>query len=250
MKKSVMSLVSFALLAAFCLPAVAQPSSRAVVTYVIDDFDNKGENEWTWGIQTSRFIDKDKGFPKTGFFEGQPNSLKALNKNKDETPKVYGVKTSYLRKGENWFEVYPEKDGKPYEIEFVGTVTQIDFWVWGANYLYFVDLLVRDAEGRVHTLPAGNLAFDGWKNVVVSVPGYIRQHSRLRSGPKNMTFVGFRVRTDPDEFVDDFNMFIDQLKYTTNALSNIFDGYELRDIDFGDSSSGGKSNSGATSEAK
>ncbi len=247
MKKSVLCLAGFALLAAFCLPAAAQPSSRAVVTYVIDDFDNKGENEWTWNVQTSRFIDKENGYPKVGFFEGQPNSLKALNKNKDEKGKCYGVKTSYLRKGENWFEVYPEKDGKPYEIEFVGTVTQIDFWLWGANYNYFIDLLVRDAEGRVHTLPAGNLGFHGWKNCVVTVPGSIRQHSRLRSGPKNMTFIGFRVRTDPDEYVDDFNIFFDQLKYTTNALSNIFDGYELSDIEFEGGSSSG---SGATSEAK
>lgn len=250
MKKSVFAFVSFALLAAFCVPAVAQPSSRAVVTYVMDDFDNKGENEWTWGIQTSRFIDKENGFPKMTYFEGQPNPLKALNKDKQDTAKVLGVKTSYLRKGENWFEIYPEKDGKPYEIEFIGTVTQIDFWVWGANYLYFVDLLVRDAEGRVHTLPAGNLGFDGWRNLVIKVPGSIRQHSRLRSGPKNMTFIGFRIRTDPDEYVDDFNVFFDQLKYTTNALSNIFDGYELLDADFGDSGSSGSSSSGATSEAK
>ena len=44
-----------------------------------------------------------------------------------------------------------------------------------------------------------------------------------------------------DEFVDDFNIFFDQLKYTTNTLSNIFDGYELKDIDFGDSSSSSSS---------
>ena len=56
-----------------------------------------------------------------------------------------------------------------------------------------------------------------------------------------MTFVGFRVRTDPDEFVDNFNIFFDQLKYTTNALSDIFDGYELKDIDFGGNSSGSAS---------
>lgn len=259
MKKSVVALTSLALLAVFCVPVVAQPSSRAVETFIVDDFDNKGEKnayqlmagleQWTWNIQTSRFINKEDGFPKMDYFDGQPNSLKALNKgNKDLNPKVLGVKTSYARKGENWFEVYPEIDGKPYEIPFVGTCTQIDFWVWGANYLYFIDLLVRDAEGRVHTLPAGNLAFNGWKNIVVTVPTSIRQHSRLRSGPTSMTFVGFRVRTDPDEYVDDFNIFFDQLKYTTNTLSNIFDGYELKDIEFSDSSS--KSNSSTTGDAK
>jgi hypothetical protein len=62
-------------------------------------------------------------------------------------------------------------------------------------------------------------------------------------------FVGFRVHTDPDEYVDDFNIFFDQLKYTTNTLSNIFDGYELRDIDFGDSSSSSNGNT-STGDAK
>jgi len=50
-----------------------------------------------------------------------------------------------------------------------------------------------------------------------------------------MTFVGFRVRTDPEEFVDDFMIYFDQLKYTTNSLAEMFDGYELKDTDFGDS---------------
>lgn len=248
MKKGVVVFTSLALLLAFCVPVAAQPSSRAVETRVIETFDDTGENDFTWNIQTSAYIDKDNGYPKTGYFEAQPNSLKVFKK-EGETPKVLGVQTSYLRKGENWFEVYPEKDGEPYEVPFVGTVTQIDFWVWGANYLYYIDLLVRDADGRVYTLPAGNLAFNGWKNVIVTIPTYIRQHSRLRSGPKSMTFVGFRVHSDPDEFVDNFNIFFDQLKYTTNALSDIFDGYELKDIDFGGNSNGSTTSSSSSSSA-
>lgn len=249
MKKGAVVFTSLALLVAFCLPAVAQPSNRAVETFVVDSFDDTGDKEWTWNVTASRFIDSENGFPKKSFFEGQPNSLKALNLNKDVTPKVLGVKTSYIRKGENWFEIYPEKDGKAYEIPLLGNVTQIDFWVWGANYLYYLDLLVRDADGRVYTLPAGQLSFSGWKNVIIPIPTYIRQLSRLRSGPKSMTFVGFRVRTDPNEYVDDFNIFIDQLKYTTNALNNIYDGYELTYIDFGgDSSSSGSTTT--TGDAK
>ncbi|MBQ7537527.1 MAG: flagellar filament protein FlaA [Treponema sp.] len=260
MKKGVVVFTGFAFLLAFSVPAVAQPSSRAVETRVIDNFDNVGSQDyqvpgktadstvshnWTWGVQASHYIDKEKGFPKLNYFKAQPNSLKYFNKEGEE-PKVLGVQVSYLRKGENWFEVYPENDGKPYEIPFVGTVTQVDFWVWGANYLYFIDLLVRDADGRVYTLPAGNLAFNGWRNVIVQIPTYIRQHSRMRSGPTIMSFVGFRIRTDPDEYVDDFTVFFDQLKFTTNALSNIFDGYELKTIEFGDSESSGASGSSSS----
>ena len=106
--------------------------------------------------------------------------------------------------------------------------------------------MIRDADGRVYTLPAGNLAFNGWRNVIVQIPSYIRQHSRLRSGPTAMTFVGFRVRTDPDEYVDTFTIFFDQLKFSTNALSDVFDGYELKNVEFGDSSSSGSNNSSSS----
>lgn len=265
MKKSVVVFTSFAFLLALSVPAVAQPSSKAVETRLIDNFDNVGAQDyqvpgktadstethnWNWAVQASHYIDKENGFPKLQYFDGMPNSLKYFKK-EGEQPKVLGVQTSFLRKGENWFEIYPENEGKPYEIPFVGTVTQVDFWIWGANYLYFVDILVRDADGRVHTLPAGNLGFNGWRNIIVQIPSYIRQHSRMRSGPTIMHFIGFRFRTDPDEYVDDFTVFLDQLKFTTNALSDVFDGYELKTIDFGDSSSSGSSStSSAQGEAK
>ena len=103
MKKGAVVFTSLALLVAFCLPAVAQPSNRAVETIVVDNFDDTGSNEWTWNVTASRFIDSENGFPKQSFFEGQPNSLKFLKQGDESTPKVLGVKTSFLRKGENWF---------------------------------------------------------------------------------------------------------------------------------------------------
>ena len=258
MKKSVVALTSLALLFGFCAPVFAQPSSRAVETFIVDDFDNKGEKNayqnmagtelWTWGVQTSRFIEE--GFPKKDFVPGQPNSLRVLNRDKNAEPKVLGIKTKFARKGENWFELYPEVDGKPYEIPFVGTCTQIDFWVWGANYNYNLEVLVRDADGRVITLKCGKLTFHGWRNVVINVPGYIKQHSRIRSGRTDMTFVGFRIRTDSNEAVDDYVIYFDQLKYTTNTLSNVYDGYALKDADFGDSENKSGSSSSSTSDAK
>ena len=144
------------------------------------------------------------------------------------------MKTKFDRKGDNWIEIYPEKDGKPYEIPFRGNVKTLDFWVWGAHYLYFLDVLVRDADGRIHIIHAGNLAFDGWRNIIVDIPTYIRQHSRLRSGPEQMTFVAFRITTDPAEYVDDYVVYFDHFKYSTGALAYIFDGYELQKADFGD----------------
>ena len=235
MKKGLFVLANLALLLFIGVPAFSQPSDRGVETVMIDNFDDPEAVEWTWNVQASRFVAD--GYPLLSTFEAIPNTLRVIKRSDDVTPKVLGVKVKFNRKGDNWFEVYPTKDDKPYEYEFNGTVTQLDFWVWGAHYNYFLDVLVRDADGRVHIIPVGNLAFDGWKNFIVNVPHYIRQHSRLRSGPKNLTFIGFRVTSDPDEFVDEFMVYFDHFKYTTNALINVFDGYDLQNADFGDSES-------------
>lgn len=233
MKKGVVILGSLILALAFCLPAVAQPSSRAVETIVIDNFDTPDNMDWTWDVQASRFIAT--GYPAVKSFEGSPNSLKAFRKDSDPTAQVLGVKVAFDRKGDNWFEVFPkDKSGNAYEIPFLGTVTQIDFWVWGANYNYTLELLVRDAYGCVRTLNAGSLLFQGWKNIIINVPGWIAQHSRLRNGRENLTFVGFRIRSAANEAVDNYVIYFDQLKYTTNTLMNVYDGYELRATDFGE----------------
>lgn len=239
MKRGLTVLVSLAFTFVIGLPLFAQPSSKSIETFLMDDFDSAGEQNymydgkpysWDWTVNSSRFVAE--GYPKTGYYEGVPNSLKQLLKGTDKNFKVFGVKTAFNRKGDNWFEVYPTKDDKAFEIPFVGTVTAIDFWVWGANYNYYLELMVRDTRGVVHVLPAGSLAFSGWKNIIVKVPGWIQQHSQLRSGPSNMTFVGFRIRSDAEEYVDDYVIFFDQIKYTTNSLSFIYDGYELKDIQF------------------
>src|SRR5574344_2553974 len=259
MKKGVVVLAGLALALAFCVPAVAQPSAKAVETIVIDNFDTADQMDWTWKVQASRFASKDEKtgtqYPVMQYFDGIPNSLRPYHKDSDPAAKVLGVKVKYDRKGDNWLEIYPEsktqKDASGVavkEIPFVGTVTQIDFWVWGANYLYYIELLVRDADGRVHVIPAGNLQFYGWRNVVVNVPGYIRQHTKQRSKEVNdLTFVGFRIRSDKNEYVDNFVVYFDQLKYTTNTLSNIYDGYDLKDADFGDSGSGSSGSSSSNS---
>ena len=254
MKKGVVILGSLVLAFAFCIPAVAQPSTKAVETIVIDNFDTPDEMDWTWGVRASRFVAE--GYPIVKSFEGIPNSLRPYHKDSDPAAQVIGAKVAFDRKGDNWFEVYPQNsEGAEYEIPFVGTVTQVDFWVWGANYKYYLELLVRDATGRVHVLQCGSLAFNGWKNIVVKIPGWMTQHSRLRSGPKNLSFLGFRIRTDAAEYVDDFTVYFDNLKYMSNSLSFIFDGYELKDQDFSSAETGtnaGKkpSNSSSSSEAK
>lgn len=239
MKKGLKVLISLGCLFVIGMPVFAQPSSKSIETFIIDNFDKPGEQNysykgeklnWEWSVTSSRFVAE--GFPKTGYFDGIPNSLKQLRRGDEGDSKVFGVKTAFNRKGDNWFEVYPTVDGKPFEIPFIGTVSQMDFWIWGANYNYYLEILVRDANGTVHVLPAGSLRFAGWKNIVVNVPGWLCQHSQLRSGPENLKFVGYRIRTDAEEYVDNYLIYFDQIKYTSNSLSYIYDGYELKDAEF------------------
>jgi hypothetical protein len=259
MKQGIFFSISLVLVLLFCVPLFAQPSARSIETISIDDFDTpegvavadyiarahlkaqdfyawqydaSGENpeRWTWKSTASQSIAAN--YPQWNYFPGIPNSLGTLRAiaGAASTPNILGIKVSFTRKGDNWFEVYPSngRDGKNVEIPLTGTVSHIDFWVWGANYRYYLEVLVRDAEGTVHRLRAGNMAFSGWKNVVVEIPTGILQHSRLRSGPETMNFVGFRITSDPYEYVDDFVIYFDDLKYTTNVLSGIYDGYDLR----------------------
>lgn len=244
MKRELKVLIGLACLFVIGLPVFAQPNSRSIETFVMDDFDSAGSQNymyngkqysWDWEVGSSRFIAE--GYPKSGYFEGVPNSLKQLHKGEDKEFKVFGVKTAFKRKGDNWFEVYPTADGKTFEIPFIGIVSQMDFWVWGSGYNYYLEVMVRDALGTVKVLPAGSLAFHGWRNVIINIPGWIQQSSHLRSGPENLTFVGFRIRSDAEEYVDNFVIYFDQIKYTSNSLSLIYDGYELNEVDFGDSDS-------------
>ena len=119
MKRELKVLIGLACLFVIGLPVFAQPNSRSIETFVLDDFDSAGSQNylyngksynWDWEVGSSRFIAD--GYPKTGYFEGVPNSLKQLHKGEDKEFKVFGVKTAFKRKGDNWFEVYPTADGK------------------------------------------------------------------------------------------------------------------------------------------
>lgn len=246
MKQGIVICVCLALFFVVCMPVFAQPNSKSVETILIDTFDDPDGKPFKWTVQASRSIHVGKDsngnavpedtYPKMAYVEGIPNSLRSYRTESDGTPYVLGVQVKYDRKGDNWFEIYPtdKETGEPYEAPLLGNAAQLDFWVWGANYAYYLEVLIRDANGTVHVLPATTLNYEGWRNLVVAIPSTVHQHSRLRSGPETATFVGFRVRSAPNEFVDDFVIYFDQLRYTSYTMSYIYDGFELRKPNFGE----------------
>lgn len=268
MKQSGWVCLCLILVMCFSLPVFAQPSDKSVETILIDDFDGGDEGfMWpregqdgvslVWVVKESDFpqfdsaydeseddvdsygrpVGKLEDYLKCGYVSGIPNSLKAYSLD-PENALVFGAQISFKYKGYNWMEIYPqakeadENNKKEIGVPLSGNVTQIDFWVWGANYKYTLEVVVRDCLGTVHVLPATVLSFNGWKNIVVQIPSWLKQQSRSRSVLDNMYFLGFRITSDPAEYTNDFAVYFDRIRYTTNTLNSVYDGYDLRDAGF------------------
>ena len=224
-------------------PLSSQEAEVNYQTYMVDTFDN-AEGEWSWHAVGSKFVTN--GFPVLKLFDGMPHALKVMDES-SENAKFLGVQVKFNRRGDNWMDIVPSKQGEkglePYEIPFKGNIARLDMWVWGAGYYYDLEVLVRDCYGRVHALRMGTLNFKGWKNMSVSVPKSIPQSSNYINAEKELKFVAFRVRTRPSEHVEDFYIFMDQFKVLTDVHKDSYDGYELANVKFGDSE-------GASSTAK
>lgn len=217
-------------------PLSAQEGPINYQTYMVDTFDNPEGQEWSYQAVGSKFITE--GYPILKYFDGIPRSVLSMEPGDSENPKYLGLQFKFNRKGDNWVDLFPIKDGEngkaAYEVPFKGIVQRFDLWVWGAGYYYDLEMIIRDSEGRTHVLPLGSLSFHGWKNLSVTVPRNIPQTSRYIGTKKHMSFVAFRIRTKPSERVDDFKIYFDQFKALTNVYVDSYDGYELGEAKFTD----------------
>lgn len=231
MKQGCFMFACFVIVSALCvLPAQAQDYNQSYQTYVVESFDGSGDAEWTWEVKASKFATD--GYPKGQTFDGMPQALSVMFPPSEGVSKgFFGVQAKFNRMGDNWFDIIPMVDGEPYEIPFKGQIARLDMWVWGSGYYYQLEMLVRDAEGRVHTLPIGWLNFKGWKNMGISIPTSIKQSTRYIGTP-GFSFVCFRVRSSPSERVDNFYFFIDELQALTNVFVDTYDGFQLLDASF------------------
>ncbi|MEL3911782.1 flagellar filament outer layer protein FlaA [Treponema pedis] len=229
------------------MPLTARDGSVNYQTYMVDAFDEPDGQEWSYHAVGSKFVTE--GYPKIKYFDGMPRAVRVMQE-EPEKAKFLGLEVKFNRKGDNWVDIVPTKDGNPYEIPFKGHIHRLDMWVWGAGYYYDLEILVRDCEGRVHTLPMGLVNFKGWNNMHVTVPTNIPQSSKYLGNKKHLSFVAFRIRTRPSERVDEFKIFFDQFKALTDAFMDSFDGYELYESDFNGDKDGGENNGGSDAEGK
>jgi len=252
MKHGSMKAVSFAILlcmAAFSAYSQARPVN--LTSIVLDGLDGETVHEWhdgrhprrfefTWAVRASRFATRttdnegnEVAFPRLGFIETWPVSVFGHRPPEGGTRRSLGIHGRFDRQGYNWIDLHPVTlDGEPFEIPLPGRVQQMDMWVWGSNLNYFMEVFVRDYRGIVHSIPMGSLAFPGWRNVRVNVPGHIRQGTRVLSNDTALRFVKFRIWTTPREQVGNFFVYFNRLNILTDTFENFFDGSDLADPDF------------------
>jgi hypothetical protein len=161
-------------------------------------------------------------------FGNNPNNLDLMS---------LGIWGSFDRRGHNWIDVYPivtgtGRDGEPpvaFEIPMPGRIRSLDMWVWGSNHNFQLEAYFRDYQGMIHVLDMGSLAFTGWRNLRISIPERIPQSRRTLPYFAGLHFVKFRIWTAPNERVDNFFVYFNQMQVLTDIFETLFDGNDLSD---------------------
>jgi hypothetical protein len=202
---------------------------------ILESFD--GDSAYVWKASASKFATKtdQEKFPKISYVDTWPAALYGPNREGKEL-KSLGVWGRFDRKGYNWIDLYPVKkdaaeDAPAEEIPIPGRAKILDMWIWGSNFNYYMEAYVRDFKGVVHLLNMGDLSFQGWKNLRINIPENIPQAKRTLPARQGLTLVKFRIWTRPVERVDNFQLYIDQIKILTDTFETMFDGDELANPD-------------------
>jgi hypothetical protein len=217
------------------IPCFGDEATAQWATVVLESFN--GDSDYAWKLDASKFTTKtaQASYPQLTFVGAWPAAVFGYNRDGSKDVKSLGIHGRFDRRGYNWIDVYPSKGGNgddkddPVEIPIPGRVRSIDLWVWGSNLDYYVEVYLRDLNGVVHSLKLGSVMYTGWKNLRVNVPTNIAQTKRVLPRKTGLTFVKFRIWTQPTEKIGDFYIYLNQFKILTDTFESLFDGDDLGD---------------------
>jgi len=228
--------------------AYGQVKAVSYETRILESFNGDDDATYLWKTQASRFTstirnangeviqDSDGNnarYPLTAFVEAWPIQVFGNNRGANaQTIRSLGLHGQFDRRGYNWIDLYPvlaDDPDRPTEIPIPGRVQNIDCWVWGANFRFYIEVFLRDYRGVVHTLRLGSIAYPGWRNLAIHIPSNIPQARRTLPYYAGLRFVKFRIWTEPSERVDNFYIYFKQLKVLTDTFESLFDGNDLAD---------------------
>jgi hypothetical protein len=217
-------------------------------SFVLDDFEltQDGKPKRLWVAVPNKFGRKNskeagESLQKLSWIESWPEAYFGKDGVLDEgnVKKEYkhclALFIAFNRQGYNTIELFPleEKNGKLVRspIPLNGIVKQVDLWIWGANYLYEMEMVLRDYRGVEYRLPIGSIKHVGWKNFNIPIPSYIQQTGTYILGQYQFSLVKLVLWTTPKEKVSGTYVYIDHMKYLTDIYDNRYDGYELGKIE-------------------
>jgi flagellar filament outer layer protein Flaa len=233
-------LVSILLVLVFGGVAVADEATTNYQALILESFDDPDSR---WIARGGKFLaveDEEHQYEFPFDYQIVPDVWpEALGRPDSDTPGVFGVQASFTRRGYNYIEFIPveDEDGPdgqpiPRAIIIPGRPEAIDLWAWGSNYNYYLELQLRDHRGVVHTVKLDDVGYGGWKNLVVRIPNYIPRQVRFVPQRRIMELVKIVLWTRPDEAVDGFHFYLDQIKVLTDLFETPFDGEGLADPEF------------------
>lgn len=235
-------LVGLGLAVVLLIPAAlfAQQATTNYQSIVLETFDDPEASPWI--VRASRFVGE--GYPIAGYVNTWPEALYRTEP-EGRTLSALGVQAAFDRQGYNFLEFIPVVDAAAETpelrgIPIPGRVRNMDVWVWGSNFDYYVDVHLRDYRGMVHVLKLGDIFYRGWRNLRIQIPSYIPQDSRytaeLRNGEftsdlRGLELVKIVLWTRPEERVNGFFVYVDEIKVETDLYREPFDGETLRDAE-------------------
>ena len=214
----------------------AQTSTEYLQSRIIAGFDNAQELDfrgdsfgWTVRINGGGTQDPEPVFQRVQTF---PRALYNRNNPAPDNAQAFGVRAGFVRQGYNYLEFIPVYGSDPTKgIPIPGIAKTMDFWVWGSNYNYYLEAHLRDYRGVSHVIRMGDTNFRGWNNLQARIPSIIPQQDYNDPLGKRLQITKIVLWTTPGEKVNDFYIYIDEIKVFTDMFAQPYDGDELADPD-------------------
>ncbi|MBN2050813.1 MAG: flagellar filament outer layer protein FlaA [Spirochaetales bacterium] len=230
MKRGSLLFLCLLLLFGVLLPVfvTADEVTENLESRILESFDPETRTT-DWYVRGSKFITED--YPKITYADAWPEALFGRNRDENEL-QVLGVNAKFDRMGYNYLEFIPVKEGEDGELEanpipIPGRAKQIDLWIWGSMYDYYMEVHISDYRGVVWVIHLGSINYRGWRNLRADIPHYIPQSETYVPHRQGLALEKLVLWTKPTERVADFYMYIDQIKILTDMFESRFDGDDL-----------------------
>jgi hypothetical protein len=224
------------------MPWEKERKTQNIQTFVLDSFETVGMWQAEWSSFHAKRFEQGKGYvmddTKNAIrpFRGEPWGVTQ----ESETNHCLAIKGAFDRRGYNYIEVFPVKltNGQPSRdprdnqfhrdvLPMIGRVDAIDFWVWGGNFRWRMEVHLEDYNGYKHVLDAGWLNFIGWRNFRLMIPKHIPQGEQYVPRMKTLKFEKFVFYAHPGERADVFYTFLDRIQIQSDIFLERFDGDDL-----------------------